>query len=397
VGGAGGHTAPGAQDVKPGEPSHTGGALYGHGVSSFGKTRLDPHTMMICDQCQREFHAGCVDKDMKQLPKGDWFCGKECKDLSDKVASLCRTGQTRVMRATTSLGGEEHLTMFLDNREDRKVKRTTEEMELKRKLLRRCANVISECFLPMKDARTQKNLLPLIVRGKSCGLHDFSGFVCFALVSSEAEVLCVATVRILGSRFCEMPFIAVPFAHRGKGYSTRTMRELESHLRELGVSHLVLPALGEIKEFWQHKGYQPLEAEEPKDLLKYKILRFPGCQLLRKALASSDQPQEKGPVAVVAEEKQERRAAEPLKTTQEERKKMAESDQDQKKMRMMQEIQQSNQELKELTSQLEMFHSLPAPPTPKAAPEFEITENYNAITTILEEISVAIKSNNIKF
>ena len=41
----------------------------------------------------------------------------------------------------------------------------------------------------------------------------------------------------------------------------------------------------EIKEFWEQKfGFRAMDPEERKDLLKYKILRFPGCTLLRKCL-----------------------------------------------------------------------------------------------------------------
>ena len=270
----------------------TSAASFAAGIAKKAKG-LDPCTMLICDQCQREFHAGC--RHVRQLPRGDWYCGEECRALSNRCRDVCAAGERPL--GGSSGGGEEEnglSTLLLDGRasKDAALARLTkqEEHEQRKRLIRRCTNVISECFLPMKDARTQKNMLPLIVRAKQCGPHDFTGFKTFVLRrrsenGGDPEVLCVATVRIFSPGCAEMPFIAVPFAHRGKGHSTRTMRELQAMLRRLGVTHLVLPALGEIKEFWEQKfGFRAMDPEERKDLLKYKILRFPGCTLLRKCL-----------------------------------------------------------------------------------------------------------------
>jgi hypothetical protein len=41
-----------------------------------------PRTMMLCDQCEREFHVGCMSAagmaTLEGLPEGDWFCSAGC-------------------------------------------------------------------------------------------------------------------------------------------------------------------------------------------------------------------------------------------------------------------------------------------------------------------------------
>ena len=82
-----------------------------------------------------------------------------------------------------------------------------------------------------------------------------------------------------------MPFIAVPWPHRGQRYSTKAMSLIEDNLRAMGVRNLVLPALGEIKGFWERKGFSSCTPEMRASLLQYRILCFPGCTLMVKKLS----------------------------------------------------------------------------------------------------------------
>ena len=51
--------------------------------------------MLICDQCEREFHIGCLAKHMHEvvpaIPQGSWFCSADCKHVSHALqVRLCR-------------------------------------------------------------------------------------------------------------------------------------------------------------------------------------------------------------------------------------------------------------------------------------------------------------------
>eukprot|EP00976_Prorocentrum_cordatum_P041992 850677-Prorocentrum_minimum.AAC.1 len=50
--------------------------------SDFLKDGFGARTIIICDQCEREFHIGCLQKFMgialNAIPEGDWFCSCEC-------------------------------------------------------------------------------------------------------------------------------------------------------------------------------------------------------------------------------------------------------------------------------------------------------------------------------
>jgi N-acetylglutamate synthase-like GNAT family acetyltransferase len=264
---------------------------------------LDKNTMLICDQCEKEYHVGCVEKAQNividRLPKGEWYCGKECSMLQSKIRQMCITGETKRNDSKLSQilldgrGLSKSLKMLLNKKryitqaDCGEQNGSTLGEDFARNglaLLKQCTDVICECFLPLKDAKTQRNLLPILVQGKELPPHDFRGFRIFALLR-EGEPVCVATVRIFSRDCAEMPFIAVPFRHRGLGLARETMVRLEASLVELGVRRLVLPALGEIKELWEQKfGFGECASEERKQLLSYRVLCFPGCTMMQKPL-----------------------------------------------------------------------------------------------------------------
>jgi hypothetical protein len=50
--------------------------------SDFLKDGFGQRTIIICDQCEREFHIGCLKNemgiDLAAIPDGDWFCSNQC-------------------------------------------------------------------------------------------------------------------------------------------------------------------------------------------------------------------------------------------------------------------------------------------------------------------------------
>lgn len=57
-------------------------------------------TVLICDQCEREFHIGCLAKHMQEIvteiPQGSWYCSSECKHVSHVLQECVQRGEIPV-------------------------------------------------------------------------------------------------------------------------------------------------------------------------------------------------------------------------------------------------------------------------------------------------------------
>jgi Tify domain binding domain len=60
-----------------------------------------PRTMMLCDQCEREFHVGCMSAagmaTLEGLPEGDWFCTTGCGKIHGILRKHVAAGQIPVV------------------------------------------------------------------------------------------------------------------------------------------------------------------------------------------------------------------------------------------------------------------------------------------------------------
>ncbi|XP_051131514.1 uncharacterized protein LOC127251720 isoform X2 [Andrographis paniculata] len=66
----------------------------------FSKSGFGPRTVILCDQCEKEYHVGCLKKckiaDLKELPKGKWFCSESCKWIYTELQDLLDTGEEKL-------------------------------------------------------------------------------------------------------------------------------------------------------------------------------------------------------------------------------------------------------------------------------------------------------------
>ena len=66
----------------------------------FLKDDFGSRTMILCDQCEREFHVGCLEKaglpTLSALPEGDWFCNPTCKEIHSRLQNKVSKGQIPV-------------------------------------------------------------------------------------------------------------------------------------------------------------------------------------------------------------------------------------------------------------------------------------------------------------
>jgi hypothetical protein len=67
----------------------------------FQRGGFGPRTIMLCDQCEREFHVGCLKKcgtcELEAVPEGEQTAGIECggggswcRDVAKDEGNACR-------------------------------------------------------------------------------------------------------------------------------------------------------------------------------------------------------------------------------------------------------------------------------------------------------------------
>ncbi|GAY58706.1 hypothetical protein CUMW_189010 [Citrus unshiu] len=63
----------------------------------FCKSRFGRRTVILCDQCEREYHVGCLKdhgmEDLQELPKGKWLCCADCKRINLALQKRSHRGQ----------------------------------------------------------------------------------------------------------------------------------------------------------------------------------------------------------------------------------------------------------------------------------------------------------------
>ncbi|KAK1284017.1 Zinc finger CCCH domain-containing protein 19 [Acorus calamus] len=66
----------------------------------FSKTGFGDRTVILCDQCEKEYHVGCLrDRnmdDLKELPKGKWFCCLDCRRIHASLQKLLLRGSEKL-------------------------------------------------------------------------------------------------------------------------------------------------------------------------------------------------------------------------------------------------------------------------------------------------------------
>ncbi|RHN75371.1 putative histone acetyltransferase chromatin regulator PHD family [Medicago truncatula] len=95
--------------VKSVAVDHGGCALCG--CHDFVKT-FGPRTVIICDQCEKEYHVGCLKEhsmqNLKELPEGDWFCSTSCSHIHSSLVNLVASGENSLPDSILSLIKKKH-------------------------------------------------------------------------------------------------------------------------------------------------------------------------------------------------------------------------------------------------------------------------------------------------
>ncbi|XP_073309927.1 uncharacterized protein [Primulina huaijiensis] len=258
----------------------------------FSKSGFGPRTVLLCDQCEKEYHVGCLKKckmaDLKELPNGKWFCSLNCKGMYSALQDLLNAGAEKILDSSLNIVREKHIEknpvaeVDLDMRwRLLNGKITSRETRV---LLSQAVAIFHDSFDPILDSETGRDFIPSMVYGRNIRGQDFSGMYC-AILTVNSIVVSAGILRIFGQDIAELPLAATRKGNHGRGYFQVLYSCIEKLLAFLNVRSFVLPATDEAKSIWTEKfGFKKIPEEQ---LLNYKkicwqMVTFKGTSMLEK-------------------------------------------------------------------------------------------------------------------
>ncbi|XP_061371540.1 uncharacterized protein LOC133314115 [Gastrolobium bilobum] len=257
----------------------------------FSKT-FGPRTVIICDQCEREYHVGCLKEhnmqNLEELPEGNWFCCSECDKIYTALLSLVARGEENLPDSLLSLIKRKHDEKCLEAGSDLDIKwrvlnwRSFSSDET-RQLLSKAVAIFHERFDPIVDSSSGLDFIPAMLYGRNIKGQDFGGMYC-ALLTVNQVVVSAGLFRVFGPEVAELPLVATITDSQGQGYFQSLFSCIERLLGSLKVRNFVLPAASVAESIWTSKfGFTKLD----KDVInKYKrayhMMVFQGTSLLEK-------------------------------------------------------------------------------------------------------------------
>ncbi|XP_021816358.1 uncharacterized protein LOC110758747 isoform X3 [Prunus avium] len=245
---------------------------------------MDDSSVLTCGQCEHKYHKGCLRKrgadKLESDPKGNWFCTRNCKKiflgLHELLGKQIPVGDNNLSWSLVkSIKSDIHDTDEPDIDAIESYSRLNVALD-----------VMHECFVPVKEPLTRRDLVEDIIftRGSDLNRLNFRGFYTVLLERND-ELITVATVRIFGDKVAEVPLVATRFQYRRLGMCRILMDELEKMLMQLGVERLVLPAVPSVLNTWTTSfGFSTMTASERLQFLDYTFLDFQGTIMCQKQL-----------------------------------------------------------------------------------------------------------------
>ncbi|KAL1190730.1 Increased DNA methylation 1 [Cardamine amara subsp. amara] len=264
--------------------------------SDFCRSGFGPRTIIICDQCEKEYHIGCLSSqnivDLKELPKGNWFCSVDCTRINSALQKLLLGGAEKL--SDSSLGN-------IQMKQERTGVDPVSDLDIRwrlisgkvtspesRMLLSQALAIFHDCFDPIVDPISGRNLIPRMVYGKNVQGQDYGG-ICCAVLTVNATVVSAGLLRVFGQEVAELPLVATRVCSREKGYFQLLFSCVEKLLSFLNVESIVVPAAEEAEPFWMNKfGFRKLAPEQLSKYIKicYQMVRFKGASMLQKPVQS---------------------------------------------------------------------------------------------------------------
>ncbi|XP_044964741.1 increased DNA methylation 1-like [Hordeum vulgare subsp. vulgare] len=241
-------------------------------------------TAIYCDQCEREYHAGCIRSRGDRLeccPEGPWLCSHDCSNVFQRLQGL--VGRS----IPTSVEGLTFIVL-------RSTKLPEEEAMAAEEHGKLCAafDVLHECFVTLIEPQTGTDLSHDIVFNRESELRrlNFRGFYVVGL-EKGGELITVGTLRVYGKKVAELPLVGTRFAHRRQGMCRLLINQLENLLGELGVERLVLPAVPELLQTWTGSfGFQAMSHSDKMEIAEHTVMCFQGTTMCQKFITAAAAP-----------------------------------------------------------------------------------------------------------
>ncbi|KAK9789012.1 hypothetical protein WJX73_004644 [Symbiochloris irregularis] len=240
------------------------------GLSDFAAGEFGPRTFVLCAccqdlgthvECEQDATGRCITEESQASE--DWYCSEACC----QVACLLE-------------GMEGDLTV-IDGGHSIELIRYATCNKGQQNAVDSALRIFRSCFGPvtLDDGR---DMLEMICHGFETpddqaidsqeDVYDFTGFR-IVVLRAHSTIVTVATLRLFGCDFAEMPFVATREGHRRNGYLSMMLKGIEHMLRLLGVQYLVVPSVPSVaRQVWLPRfGFVPLTQQEA-DALEDRIL-----------------------------------------------------------------------------------------------------------------------------
>ncbi|KAL0283842.1 UNVERIFIED_CONTAM: hypothetical protein Sangu_2865000 [Sesamum angustifolium] len=251
----------------------------------FCKTGFSARTIIICDQCEKEYHVGCLKEhnidDLKELPEEDWFCCTPCKNINSALQKLIGDGEQRLPEALSDVVNLKSEGQDLHKNPELGIrwrllhgKKATEDSRV---WLSGAVNIFHDCFDPISVPAWA------VLTSSTYGLWEElqrPGFLWHVLccIDGGSVVVSAAIFRIFGEEVAELPLVATRSECQGKGYFQSLFYCVEGLLASLNVKDLVLPAADEAESLWRNRfGFQTLGQEQVAQCLPSTLRAFYRC------------------------------------------------------------------------------------------------------------------------
>ncbi|XP_059462740.1 uncharacterized protein LOC132191664 [Corylus avellana] len=259
----------------------------------FSSAKFDERTVMLCDQCEREFHVGCLRDsglcDLKELPKDKWFCCDDCNRIHVALQNSVICGAETIPVSLSDIIVKKHVVkgLFIDgaaNDVQWRIMSGKSRYPEHLPLLSRATSIFRECFDPIV-ATSGRDLIPVMVYGRNISGQEFGGMYCVVLIV-KSVVVSAGLLRIFGREVAELPLVATSREHQGKGYFQALFICIERLLSSMDVQNLVLPAAEEAESIWTKKfGFRKMSEERlSKYMREVQLTIFKGTAMLEKAV-----------------------------------------------------------------------------------------------------------------
>ncbi|KAK0604747.1 hypothetical protein LWI29_019050 [Acer saccharum] len=261
----------------------------------FCRSGFGSRTVMLCDQCEREYHVGCLKEngmeDLKELPEGKWLCCAECKRTNLALQKLICRGEEKLPDTCMNVIKKKREEVDACSATDVDVrwrvlkgkKVDTSDCGGLRTLLSKAVAIFHDCFDPIIESVSKTDLIPSMVYGRSLKTQDFHGMYC-AILTVNQVVVSAGIFRIFGEEVAELPLVATSKDSQGQGYFQSLFSCIEKLLGFLHVKNLVLPSASEAESIWTNKfGFDKMtEEEQNKFRNDYPLIIFQGTSMLQK-------------------------------------------------------------------------------------------------------------------